>query len=147
LQEDTDAVRDDINTYLSAHDESFAHQEEELICVEHWLNKKSDEAKRENLGDDIEETVFDSSFKDVSLLVASMGSLRGRMSSVADKLVSRMYDIVKNDESKRLLKEQQDRFTTEISIIMEALQVLQNFSGRSEALPDTFDAFLRAAAG
>ena len=44
------------------------------------------------------------------------------MSSVADKLVSRMYDIVKNDESKRLLKEQQDRFTTEISIIMEALQ-------------------------
>ena len=55
-----------------------------------------------------------------------MGSLRGRMSSVADKLISRMYDIVKNDESKRLLKEQQDRFTTEVSIIMEALQVLQN---------------------
>ncbi len=134
MQEDSDAVRDDINTYLSAHDENYAHQEEELTCVEHWLNKKSDEARRDDLGDEIEETGFDSSLIDVSLLVSSMGSLRGRMSSVADKLVSRMNDIVKNDASKRLLKEQQDRFSTEISIIMEALQVPCHMFGRERSI-------------
>ena len=123
--EDTDIVREDIDSYLSMHSENLVHQEEELVSVEHWLNKKSEEARRDNLEDEPEDSdsVTDSSFKDVSRLVASMGAMRSRMSAVADKLVSRMYDIVRNDESKRLLKEQQDRFNTEISIIMEALQV------------------------
>jgi hypothetical protein len=123
--EDIEMVREDIDSYLSMHNDSLVLQEEELISVEHWLTKKSDEAKRDNLDDkpDSSDSLIDSSFKDVNLLVASMGAMRCRMSSVAEKLVSRMYDLVRNDESKHLLKEQQDRFYTEISIIMEALQV------------------------
>jgi hypothetical protein len=123
--EDAETLKDDIRSFFSVHDSVSLHAEEELISVEHWFNKKSDEARRDAFGEVDEDSAFDKSLKDIGLIMSSMGSLREKMSSVADKLVSRMLEIVKNDESKRLMKEQQDRFATEISIIMEALQVLK----------------------
>ena len=121
-EDDEETVREYICNHLSNFDGSSAQQQEELAHLGEWFQLRSEEAHAYRAKDDAEETAeADTSLVDINNMVSSMGSLRSKMATATAELLSRTCDVVRKDDTKRLLKEQEQRFAAEVSTLMGAL--------------------------
>lgn len=127
-KEVSDTIKNQVADLLFMHQDAQEIRDEELAALSQWFRIRTDLAKSDkdlrsgNSAIDIDEYSTDM----VMSIIGQMTRMRGNLNDVSHKMVETAKSIVSNDTTKQLLKDQQDRFVSEVNSLVESLERVES---------------------